>query len=331
MTGAAKARRRARQLYVLRIVASLVILFALLRFAGWTEVTSELQAARWRWVGVVYTSFGLMFLLNARLQLNLLRGIGLTITAARVILAKFQSSFFGLILPGELFAGAVKWANLAAATGDRSKVLVAMLANKVLLALPPLFLGSIALAWADPLGSRTLQWIASAIAIVLLAGMYLFFHRDAGATIERISRRFADSTPRIFRSGAHRVLDGFRELRELKTRIILSAIAVSSAIFVLSIASMAFATLAVGATAPLSAFLWTSMILFLSRLLPISVGNIGIREGVLTVALGLYGVSAAKAVLVGLILFSSTLIVATLGAGYQLALLAGWVRWREEQ
>ena len=330
MTAAAKGKPHARLMFTLRIVAGLAILFALLRFAGWSEIASELQGARWRWICLVYVSFAVMFVLNARLQLNLLRGVGLTITAARVMLAKFQSSFFGLILPGEIFAGAVKWANLAAATGDRSRVLVAMLANKVLLALPPLCLGCIALAWGDPLGSKTLQWIASVIAVALLTGLSLFFHKDVGAALERLSRRFVDSTPRIFRAGAHKVLDGFHELRELKAIIYLPAIAVSVAIFALSISSMAFATLAVGAAAPIYAFFWTSMILFFSRLLPISVGNIGIREGVLTIALGFYGVSAAKAVLVGLILFSSTLIVATLGAGYQVALIAGWVRWRGE-
>ena len=99
MTAAAKGKPRARLMFTLRIVAGLAILFALLRFAGWSEIASELQGARWRWICLVYVSFAVMFVLNARLQLNLLRGVGLTITAARVMLAKFQSSFFGLILP----------------------------------------------------------------------------------------------------------------------------------------------------------------------------------------------------------------------------------------
>lgn len=329
MTGDSRGGNRARLSYALRFAASLTILYLLIRSAGWSGIVAELHEVRWRWIALVYVTFGVTLLLNASLQLTLLRGLGLRITAGRVLLAKFLSSFYSLVLPGELFAGVVKWANLAAATGDRARVFIAMLANKVLLSLPPLFLGSLALTVSRPLDSKSLQWIAAGLATTLAAGITVFLHKSGGAALETLLRRVSGLLPTSLHNAARRLLDGLHELRMMSPGVYLPALGIAVVIFALSITSMTFATRAVEVTVPVIALVWTSMLLFVSRLLPISIANIGVREGVLAFALGLYGVTTAKAVLIGLIMFSSTLIVAVLGAGYQVALLAGWARWSD--
>ena len=70
------------------------------------------------------------------------------------------------------------------------------------------------------------------------------------------------------------------------------------------------------------------MFLFISRMLPLTVGNIGIREGILVLAFGVYGVEPAAAILVGLIVFSSIIIVGVVGAIYQVAIAMGWIEWK---
>jgi hypothetical protein len=73
------------------------------------------------------------------------------------------------------------------------------------------------------------------------------------------------------------------------------------------------------------------MFLFISRLLPLTLGNLGVREGILVLSFGLYGVEPAEAILVGLLMFSSVLFVAVVGAAYQIAIAMGWLDWKPDK
>jgi hypothetical protein len=59
----------------------------------------------------------------------------------------------------------------------------------------------------------------------------------------------------------------------------------------------------------------------------LTVGNLGIREGILVLCFGLYGIEPATAILVGLLMFSGVIIVGAIGAGYQIAIAMGWLKW----
>ena len=74
-------------------------------------------------MAAVYLIALISILVNAFLLRFLLSSIGLQVSIGRVILAKSLSTFYALILPGDLFAGVAKWADLSAATGDKARVL----------------------------------------------------------------------------------------------------------------------------------------------------------------------------------------------------------------
>ena len=59
-------------------------------------------------------------------------------------------------------------------------------------------------------------------------------------------------------------------------------------------------------------------------MLPITIAGLGIREGILLVALSAYDVPGEQAVALGLLGFSTIVFMALIGAGYQLALTVGW-------
>jgi hypothetical protein len=71
-------------------------------------------------------------------------------------------------------------------------------------------------------------------------------------------------------------------------------------------------------TAPLGVLVWLCAIVsFLGRL-PISIANLGVREATLVGFLALYGVETSPALLMSMILFSSAIFMAVIGAIYQL-------------
>ena len=81
---------------------------------------------------------------------------------------------------------------------------------------------------------------------------------------------------------------------------------------------------------PLSTIIWVDAILIVVGHMPITIGNFGVREGLVIAAFGLYGVPANVAVAYGLLVYSCRVIMALVGGGYQLALIAGWATMRSQ-
>ena len=89
-----------------------------------------------------------------------------------------------------------------------------------------------------------------------------------------------------------------------------------------------FAIDAMGVDVSLIHILWISAFLVFTAALPLTIANLGIREGLLVIALSPFGVEPATAVALGLLLFSNQVIAALIGAVYQVALNFGWLQWK---
>lgn len=316
-----------RFLLLLKLSLSCLIIGLLLRIAGWAALETAIVETRWTWMVAVYLAAVTTILVNASLLRFLLRTVGLQVGLGRVLFAKFQSTFFSLVLPGDMFAGLAKWANLSVATGDKAGVLSAMVFSKIALAVPPILVGSIALATKSPNPDSGIAIAATGVAIAVIVATGLILQETSGRVIDGLMLAASRRAPAFMQTGVQGLLSAIRELRTLKASGYVVVVGLSVCVFGLSILSIFFAAQAVNVTVPVSAFFWVSMFLFISRLLPITVGNLGVREGILVFSFGLYGVDPATAILVGLLMFSSVFIVAVIGAGYQIAIAMGWVDW----
>lgn len=318
---------RKRILYAIRGLLTVVILVLLFRAIGVQRVRSELAQAEGHWVVIMYIATLCGLVANASLTRMLLNRVGLAVGLRRVMLANSLSTFYTLILPSDVAAGVAKWADLSAATGDKSSVLSALVLAKIALALPPLTLGAAALALWNPFDSTRLPMLAGALSVSLIAFTALLLNRTTGAALDRLALRWSSHAPHFAQKIARSLLMAFGEFRRLKMPAYLNAQALSLAAFAFGLAGFACAAAAVQVVVPVTTLMWVSMVLFVTRLLPITLSNIGIREGVIVAAFGLYGVAPAQALLVGLIMFTNTLVIAIVGACYQIAVANGWVNW----
>ena len=71
-------------------------------------------------------------------------------------------------------------------------------------------------------------------------------------------------------------------------------------------------------TAPVGVFVWLCAVIYVLGRVPISVANLGVREVILVGLLGIYGVDKSQALLMSMILFSALVVMAIIGAIYQI-------------
>lgn len=315
-------------IFFARLAVSIAVLALLFRLIGWNEILQVARNADLNWVLLTWVASLCGMAMNAALLRHLLGHVGLDVKFTRVLLANSLSVLYSLILPGDMLAGAAKWVDLSAATGDKSRVLSAMVFAKIGLALSPLAIGSVALAFQNPYGTRAISLAAIATSAAVIIGMTLYLNARTGALIDQAVEIPLRLLPNAAASHAQSVSSAFSEYRSLRATDGALVLLYSVAAFVLGVIATAFAATAVGADVPVLVFAWVSMILFITRLFPITISNLGIREGVMIAVLGLYGVGPATAFAAGIVIFSSHIFVALAGAIYQITIAAGWVKWR---
>lgn len=133
----------------------------------------------------------------------------------------------------------------------------------------------------------------------------------------RTLQRAAASFPESLRTRTHSLLDSLSAVREFRTRDYLQVLSLCSLTVLVGFTGFACATRAAGLDIPLLTLPWIALILFIAKVLPITVSSIGVREGILIATLESHGVPAAESVAVGLILFSNSVFVALIGAAVQ--------------
>lgn len=312
-----------------RSVLTVLLLTTLVYVIGWRELLETFKSVTWWWLAPMYAATLVGLMANAALSRALFKTAGLHVTLTRVLLANTLSTFYTLILPSDALAGIAKWADLSAATGNRPKVLTVLVLAKLWLSLPPLVLGVAVLTAYSPLASRQLTLAGGLTLLIMLSAMSILLNGRIGPVVDRWLITLVNNLPERASIGAAAVIGSLSHFRGARILAHLKTLGYSAGAFFAGIAGFACAARAAGANAPLSALIWLSMTLFVTRLVPITFSNLGVREAVLVFGLGVYGVPAANSMAVGIVMFTNTLFIAFAGLVYQIALLRGWINWRE--
>ena len=310
----------------LQVAFTAVLLGLLIRVVGWRNLLEGLSAVHWPWLLANYAVVTITFLaMGVCLRLVLVK-LGVEISVGRVLLANALANLYALVLPGDLMAGVSKWGVLAIATGERVKVLAGIVLNKLVLGLSPLVFGALALAFESPFSSLPLAETAVTVAIAVVASIGFVLHPRGAEVVDGWLRAASRAVPNALQRPIEKLHQAFSAFRTLGARDHLQLLSLSLLIFWLGILSFFCATRALGLNVSIVTLVWISLALFIARLLPITFNNLGVREGLLILALGASQVAPALSVGVGLVMFSSSIWVGLLGAGCQLAIALGRVR-----
>lgn len=313
-------RERPRLRFLGKVVLTVGTIALLLSAVGWEGVARSLAATALGWLLVSYAMTMARRGIDAVQMTVILRLVGLRVGVGRVFMANALSTFYDLILPGGIVATGAKWLNLAGATGERPVTLNAVLFNRVVLLAPIFLFGCVALAWENPVQGVVLPAALGLLLAFVACLAALAYHPRLGMVGERVVRRVAAVLPRALSSPITKLLDALPPFRALQGRQHLLLFGIATFGFLLQVVSTWFATVALHLDVPVLVVAWALALLSLARQIPLTVGNFGVREGILVLALGPYGVDAESAVALGLVSWGKQLVPALLGAGYQVVL-----------
>lgn len=309
-----------------KVVLTVGLLGFLIQRIGWADILSTLAGTHLTWLAGVYVALLGVRLLEATQMRVLLSKVGLDVTVARVFFANTLSALYSFVLPGDLVASFAKWKALSAATGQKTTVLNAIVYNRLALLLPVLAFGSVALIVQDPFPGTGLVAAVIATWTIISVAIVSLYHPRIGVRVDIHLRRLASASPAWLGSRLEMTLASLQRFRSLRPVDHATILLLSLLVFSGGLLSFLCAVYALEVDVPVLTLIWTVALLRITRQLPLTISNLGIREGILILVLAPYGVSAAQAVALGLIALSKQMAIAVIGFVYQVCCLAGWTR-----
>ncbi len=285
------------------------------------------KTARWQFLIAVWALNIVYFWINSiKLQL-ILKKQECKVNIATIFGASAVTSLYGMIVPGLLSTG-VKWYILKKGTGKGSNVLSSMFYNQLSIMVVVTAFGLIALMITNPtsllLTNAKKQWLLPVVCGILLAAIILvsllLLNSQTGSRVIKALMLMLKSLPTKIRRKGQEILmqiatfqtAGARFHLTIASMTIIAGPGVGVLIYILS-------AKAANISAPVVVLIWLYAIVYLLGRIPISVANLGVREVTLVGFLTVYGVEKSAALLMSMILFSTSIFMAIIGAMYQLS------------
>jgi uncharacterized membrane protein YbhN (UPF0104 family) len=319
-----------RSKQIIKLIVRLLVTMALLVWAfsqiDLGQFRQAVQQARWGFLIAVWGLTVILFWIRSIKMRLVLKRQGCTVGTGTVFGATTITALYSLILPGILSTG-VKWYILKKNTGKGSNVFSSMVYNQLATVFIMTVFGLAALTISSPasllMPSSKHQWLLPAVCgvmlvVVLLVTLLLLNGRMGGRVI-KILKLSLWPLPEKGRQKGVEILDQIAVFQAVGGRFHLTFVLLTVAdTLVGGVVSYVLAAKAAHIVAPLSVYVWLCAGIYVLGRLPISVASLGIREASLVGFLALYGVEKSAAMLMSMILFSSLVFMAVVGAGCQL-------------
>jgi uncharacterized membrane protein YbhN (UPF0104 family) len=311
---------------VAKLAVALILLVWVFSLVERDSFRAALQNARWHYLVAVWSGNVLFALLQAYTLRLILRKQDCEVGLHTLFATTCVTAFYSLFLPGLMSTG-VKWYILKRSTGKGVNVLSGMVYNQATLTIVLLIAGLVALALAsptqpasaDPARPSHLPIVCLALAGFLVVSTVAVLNDRTGGPALRLLRAALYPWPHAVQEKGRAVLDqiavfqtaGWRFHAIIALLNVLDGLLVGSLIYLL-------AARAAAVVVPIGALVWLYAVVFALSKIPITIGNLGVREVTLVGVLGLYGVSHSAALLMSMVWFSGAIFMGLLGAAYQL-------------
>lgn len=318
---------RARQLIklLIRILITAGLLVFVFSRIDIQQFWQTVKAARWEFLIAVWGLAIMIFVVSSVNMQRILRKQGCDINIVTIFGASAVAYLYSLVMPGMLSTG-VKWYILKKDTGRGSNVFSSMLYNHLVMTFVMTTFGLLALIITNPTAILTnaknrwlLPVVCGVLLVIITAVFLLLLNRRAGGKVVKICGFLLRPLPAKIRRKAEEIPEqiaifqivGWRFHLTTASIVVISNVVGTFFIYVL-------AARAAHIIVPVGIFVWLCAVTFLLERLPISIANLGVREVTFVGALALYGVVAPSALLMSMIIFSITLLMAVIGAFFQL-------------
>jgi len=328
---------------ILKFVAKLAVTSALLVLVfsriDLQQFWQAVRTARWQFLIAVWALTILFFWINSIKMQLILKKQGCYVSVNRIFGATAITLLYSMVVPGTLSTG-VKWYILRKDTGKGTNVFSSMVYNQLSIIVVMTASGLVALMVTNPalLLSTTPQhqWLLPAVCGVLLSVIVLttllLLNRHTGVKISSNLGLLLRPLPERIRQKGLKILEQIAVFQTIgwKFHLTIASFIVATslviAVFIYILAAKA-ANIKIAEPLTVGVLIWLCAIVYILERIPISVANLGVREFTLVEILALYKVDASSALLMSMILFSLTILMAIIGAVFQLL----WVLKRPKQ
>jgi glycosyltransferase 2 family protein len=306
--------------WLLKIATSAGLLVLIFRSVPFPAIWASLrQAHLWEVAAGLVLAVPMTIIAAIRLQL-LLRSVGVTVPLGEVLRINLTSNFYGLVLPGFLSTGVLRWYRLNRTGSSGAHTFAVLLLNRLIETGIVVF--SALLFWLID-GMPGDEWVMVPLFAALILGLgalYLIGFNRATAEWFRsfLSGRRGAIVPALVKRPLLAVVDAIRDLGHPLGRSRAQVIGLSLVTHLLGILLFLFFARGLEIVLSLSAAGYTRSMLLLAGMLPLSIGGFGVREGGMILLLRPYGVTAERAVALAFLLLGRDLIGICVGGWLEL-------------
>lgn len=290
------------------------------------QFRQTVKTARWWFLFAVWVLVVIIFWINSIKMQLILKKQDCNVSIATLFGVSAITLFYSMIIPGILSTG-VKWYILKRVTGKSSSVLSSMFYNQMSIIVVMTVFGLAALMITNPaslsMADTDNHWLLPAVCGILMAAIILFslllLNSRTGGKIIKAFMLLLKPFPTKIRQKAQEILEQVAIFQNVGGRFHLTIAFFTIIVNLIGgVLIYFFSAKAANITAPLGVFVWLCAVIYILGRIPISVANLGVREFTLVGLLGIYGVAKSQALLMSMILFSAVILMATIGAIYQL-------------
>lgn len=303
--------------FLLRLLVTAALLWLVFNRINFQQISQIAKDARWQFLIIVWVLAVLAFWVRSLRMRFILKKQNCEVETIKIFGASSVTMLYSMIMPG-LLSTSVKWYILKQHTGKGSNVLSSMMYNQVTDIVVRVLLGLMAIIVTNPSGGRQVPVVCGIITTGVILAYMLLLNRRTGAKVSVALAYALRPLPKMIRSPAGKILEQLKVFQTTGWGFHLEMAAISLLASLLSVVIYVCAAKAAGIAVPVTALVWQSSAVYVLGRLPISVANLGVREFTLIKFLAIYGVEAPAVLLMSMIIFSNIILMAVIGAIYQL-------------
>jgi glycosyltransferase 2 family protein len=305
------SRNRSARVLVQALV-SLALLGLLLHAAPQDSLAAAWEAVGWHTLLLACGFYMLASIISVRRWQILLRGQGVNENMLRLTEIYFIGLFCSLFLPTSAGGDAYRIFEVARRQGPTARVLLATLQDRLLGLGGMMLLGLIAVACYSALLPPNL--LITVLVVYGLGILGVVALLNLGPLLRRSTNLMAGFEPTAGGGRLLAVLTPLRQAPPLNAWRTLRVVSLALATFVCAVFMYAVVGEALGASCSFLALCLIVSLVAVARMLPISLGGLGVGEEAFVMLTGLFGIASDKATPIALVI---------LGVGVAMSLLGG--------
>ncbi|MCK5179827.1 MAG: flippase-like domain-containing protein, partial [Candidatus Omnitrophica bacterium] len=230
----------------------------------------------------------------------------------------FQTQFYGLLLPGVLSGGVVKWHKLSKQNKMRAQAAVCIVLSRTMHILSLAILGVGFFLFEMPHHStQILPVMALGLVVAVLFYAAIMNTTISGAVEKFLNKLFFCRFPESIRTRINKLWGAVKSFHEIRFLTANYTLLLSFLFHLVRTISVYLVMRGLHVDISIISVVWITAVVMFVQLLPISISGLGVREGMFVFLLGKYGIPSSDAMAVSFTIFGFLVIVALIGGIFE--------------